>query len=305
MSIFEPMRAHGCLNSQRTITGVWLIIVCLSAFMAGCAAQKKMTIVSAASLVEDVAKASYKQSDLRVIREGMPAYLMLMDGMVEGWPDNERLLLAAAQAYSSYATAFVGADDPAFRDVLLLRAKTYALQALEQRGITAPLTTPFADFERQVAQTTPSDMPYVFWSASCWGNWVGAHANSISALAELPRVEALMRRALVLDEAYYYGGPHLFMGVLYASRPQVAGGNLDLSKDHFLKAIKIGEGKFLMAYVYYADYYARKTFDRELFVSVLNKVLETPVDIVPELTLLNTVARHRAEALLGKTDEYF
>ena len=81
---------------------------------AGCGLHKKMTIVSSAALVEDVAKASYKQSDLRLVREGMPAYLMLMDGMVEGWPDNERLLLAAAQAYSSYATAFVGADDTAF-----------------------------------------------------------------------------------------------------------------------------------------------------------------------------------------------
>jgi hypothetical protein len=272
---------------------------------AGCAINKKMTVISAASLVEDVAKAANKQSDLRVIREGMPAYLLLMDGMVEGWPDNERLLLAAAQAYSSYATAFVGADDAAFRDTLLLRAKTYALLALEQRGISAPLTSPFGDFERQVGQTSRSDVPYVFWSASCWGNWIGAHANSIAAVAELPRVEALMRRSLTLDETYYYGGSHIFMGVLYASRPQVAGGNLDRSKEHFLKAIEIGQGKFLTAYVYYADYYARKAFDRELYVSVLNKVLETPADTVPELTLLNTVARQKAEALLGKTDEYF
>jgi hypothetical protein len=95
------------------------------------------------------------------------------------------------------------------------------------------------------------------------------------------------------------------MGILYASRPSVAGGSLERSQKHFLKAIEIGQGKFLTAYVYYADYYARKAFDRELYVSVLNKVLETPADTVPELTLLNTVARQKAEALLGKTDEYF
>jgi hypothetical protein len=264
-----------------------------------------MSTISAASLLEDVAKASYKQADLQVLRAGMPAYLMLMDGMVEGWPDNDRLLLAAAQAYSSYATAFVGAEEAAFRDSLLARAKAYALQALEQRGVSAPLTSPFDQFERQVGQTTPSDIPYVFWSASCWGNWIGAHTTSITAVAELPRVEALMRRALTLDETYYYGGPHIFMGALYASRPQVAGGNLDLSKQHFLKAIELGQGKFLMAYVYYADYYARKTLDRELFVSTLKKVIDSPADAVPELTLINTVARHKAEALLAKADAYF
>jgi len=264
-----------------------------------------MTTISAASLVEDVAKASYKQTDLRVIREGMPAYLMLLDGMVEGWPDNDRLLLAAAQAYSSYAGVFTGDDDAAFRDVLLSRAKSYALKALEQRGISAPLTAPFDQFERQVGQMTHSDLPYVFWSASCWGAWVGAHSSSITAVAELSRVEVLMRRALNLDEAYYYGGSHIFMGVLYASRPRVAGGSLDLAKQHFLKAIELGQGKFLMTYVYYADSYARKAFDKELFVSTLKEVLNTPADTLPELTLMNTVARHRAEALLEKADEYF
>jgi hypothetical protein len=284
---------------------MWFILVCLSTVAAGCAFNKKMTVVSTASLVEDVAKAANKQSDLRVIREGMPAFLLLLDGMVESWPGNDRLLLAAAQAYSSYATAFVGADDALFRNVLLLRAKTYALLALEERGISTPLTSPFDEFERRVGQMTIFDIPYLFWSASCWGNWIGAHATSITAVAELPRVEALMRRALVLDETYHYGGPHIFMGVLYASRPQVAGGNLDLSRQHFLKAIEIAQGKFLMAYVYYADYYARKAFDRDLFVSTLKKVLDTPANILPELTLMNTVARQKAEALLGKTDEYF
>ncbi len=64
-----------------------------------------MTVISVGSLLEDVAKASSRQSDLRLIREGMPAYLLLMDGMVEAWPGNDRLLIAAAQGYSSYASA--------------------------------------------------------------------------------------------------------------------------------------------------------------------------------------------------------
>jgi hypothetical protein len=285
--------------------GMRIAILFLMVFLASCSVHRKMTTLSAASLVEDVAKASYKQSDLGVIRMGMPAYLMLMDGMVESWPDNERLLLSAAQAYSSYAAAFAGADDTALRDNLLLRAKLYALKALEQRGISEPLTSPFAQFEHQVGQTKRSDIPYLFWAASCWGGWVGAHSTSIAAVAELPRAEALMRRALVLDETYHYGGPHLFMGVLYASRPPVAGGSLELSRQHFLKAIEIGQGKFLMTHVYYADTYARKVLDRELFVATLKNVLDTPADVVPELTLMNSVARKKAEALLEKADEFF
>jgi hypothetical protein len=290
------------------LLGFWVQACVLTATLllpAGCGVQNKMAIVSAAALVEDVATASYKQSDLRLVREGMPAYLMLMDGMVEGWPDNERLLLAAAQAYASYASAFVGADDPVFRDTLLSRAKTYALRALEQRGIVAPLTSPFDDFERQVGQTTRPDLPYVFWAGSCWASWIGIHQNSIEALAELPRIEALMRKALALDERYYYAGPHLFMGIWYASRPAVAGGSLERAQQHFNKAIEFSQGKFLMTFVYYADYYARKTLDRTLFTATLQKVLETPTGTVPELTLLNTVAHQKATQMLGRVDEFF
>jgi len=280
-------------------------LIVLLACATSCSVNKKMATISAASLMEDVAKAANKQSDLRVVREGMPAYLLLMDGMVEGWPDNDRLLLAAARTYSSFASAVVAEDDPIFRDVLLSRSKTYALRALEQRGLERPLTSPFDAFETAVKRTTRDDLPYLFWAGSCWAAWIGIHRNSIEAIAELPRVEVLMRRALVLDEGYFYGGPHLFMGIWYASRPPVTGGSLELARAHFAKAMEFSQGKFLMTYVYYADVYARKTLDRELFTSTLEKTLATPADIVPELTLLNTVARQKAAKLLAQADEIF
>ncbi len=77
----------------RSIAGCWIFILfILSAAAGGCAFNKKMTVVSAASLMEDVAKAANKQSDLRIIREGMPAFLLLLDGMMESWPENDRCL---------------------------------------------------------------------------------------------------------------------------------------------------------------------------------------------------------------------
>jgi hypothetical protein len=127
----------------------------------------------------------------------------------------------------------------------------------------------------------------------------------MEALAELPRVEAIMERVLKLDEAFYFGGPHLFKGILLATRPPVAGGDLARSKLHFQKAIEYSNDQFLLSRVYYADIYARRVLDRELYVTTLKKVLETPVDKVPEMTLLNTVAQRRAEKLLNEVEEYF
>jgi hypothetical protein len=281
------------------------LLFLLIALLTACATGKTMTVAATASLLEDVANASYKQSDLVLIRRGMPSYLMLIDGMVEALPDNKRLLISAAQLYASYASAFIQDEDQIYATALYARARDYALRALEQNGFKNPATRPFDDFEIGLYDLGKNDVPYIFWAASCWGSWISLNRGSMEAMAELPRVELLMKRVLELDEAFYYGGAHIFMGVLDASKPRVAGGDLDRARDHFLKAIELGDGKFLMARIYYADSYAKKAFDRELFISILEKVLATPADITPELTLLNTVAHTKAKEMLNQVDEYF
>jgi len=279
-----------------------LLLLCLPM---SCATSKTMTVGATASLLDDVAQSAYRQSDLRLIREGMPAYLMLIGGMVEAVPDNERLLITAAQAYASFASAFVQEEDQEYARALYAKARNYALSALQQIGFKNPIASEFDSFEKTLHALGKKDVPYIFWAASCWGNWISLNQRSMEALAELPRVELMMKRVLELDEGFYYGGAHIFMGVLEASRPKIAGGDLNKAQNHFLKAIELGKGKFLMSRVYYADYYARKAFDRKLFISTLQEVLDTPADIEPDLTLLNTVAHIKAQKLLNNVDEYF
>jgi len=256
-------------------------------------------------LLEEVARSSSKQSDLRILREGMPAYLMLLDGMIEAWPDNEQLLISAAQSYSSFASLFVEDQDKEYANLLYGRGKQYALRSLEMRGFKEPLQRPFDDFKEGLKSLGKKDVPYIFWTATCWANWIRLNLDSMEAMSELPRVEWMMKRALELDEGFYYGGPHLFMGIWYASRPKIAGGDLKKTQEHFLRALDLGQGKFLMAYVYYANYYARKMMDKELFTSTLQKVLETPAETSPDLVLLNTVAKKQAKELLSHVGEYF
>jgi hypothetical protein len=272
---------------------------------AACVSNKQITVGATATLLEDISKSANKQSDLRVIREGMPAYLMLIDGMVEAAPNNARLLITAAQAYASFASAFIEDAEREYALVLFAKAKDYGLRALENRGLKDPASGPFKEFEAAVNRLGKDDVPYMFWTGTCWGSWIRLNLGSIAAVAELPRVEALMKRVLVLDEQFYYGGPHLFMGILFASRPQIAGGDLNKAHYHFKKALAFSQDAFLMTWVYFASHYARKTLDRELFSASLQKVLDTPVDTVAQLTLLNTVAHHKAQELLAQADDFF
>ena len=279
-----------------------LFLISLSS---ACLPSKKLTVGATATLLEGVARSSYRQSDLRLLREGMPAYLMLLDGMIEVWPDNEQLLITAAQTYSSFASLFVEEQDKEYAKVLFGKGKDYALKSLEKKGVKDPLQSSFEEFEKSLKALGKKDVLYLFWGATCWANWIRTNLDSVEALAELPKVEWMMKRVLELDEGYYYGGAHLFMGIWLASRPKIAGGDLKKAQDHFLKALDFGKGKFLMAYVYYANYYARQASEKELFISTLQKVLETPADVSPDLTLLNTEAKREAKELLDHVEEYF
>jgi len=285
--------------------GLIFLLLCLLSLPSACLPNKKLTVGATAMLLEEVAKSSSKQSDLRILREGMPAYLMLIDGLIEAWPDNDRLLIGGAQSYSTYASVFVEDQDKEYVNLLYERGKQYALRALEIKGFKNPLQRPFDDFKEGLQRLGKKDVSYVFWTATCWANWIRLNLDSMEAMSELPRVEWMMKRALELDEGFYYGGPHLFMGIWYASRPKMAGGDLKIAQEHFLKAIDLGQGKFLMSYVYYANYYARNIMDKDLFVSTLQKVLETPAETTPDLILLNTVAKKQAKELLGRVGEYF
>ncbi len=281
-----------------------LLLSCLLV-VSSCYPSKRLTVMATASLLEDVAVAGYRQSELEMVRQGMPAYLMLMDGMIEGWPDNAQLLLAAAQANSAYASAFLEDSDKTTASAVLAKAKRYALQALELNGFDQPVTSSFEEFEQNLQKLNRKAVPDLFWSAACWGGWIQLNLNSMEAQSQLPRVEMMMKRALELEEDFYFGGPHLFMGIWYASRPKIAGGSLETAQYHFQKAMELGQNKFLMTKVYYADLYARKKFDRDLFVATLNEVLQTPADIEPDLTLTNSVAQRKAEEMLRTVDDYF
>jgi hypothetical protein len=283
----------------------FFFFLCLLFLLSACLPSKKLTVGATATLLEEVARASNTQSDLRILREGMPAYLMLIDGMIQAMPDNDQLLISGAQSYSSFASLFVEDQDKEYANLLYERGKKYALRSLEMRGFKEPLQRPFDDFKEGLKSLGKKDVPTIFWTATCWANWIRLNLDSMEAMSELPRVEWMMKRALELDEGFYYGGPHLFMGIWFASRPKIAGGDLKKAQEHFLKALDLGQGKFLMAYVYYANYYARKIMDKDLFTSTLQKVLETPAETSPDLVLLNTVAKKQAKELLSHVGEYF
>jgi hypothetical protein len=272
---------------------------------AGCVSTGSMVADGATALLKEVASAVSRQSDLVLVRQGVPSYLMLIDGMSQRYPDNASLLLAGAQAYSSYA-AILDENEQGRAVALYTRAKAQALKALDLHPrLKGFQGQPLPFFQEQMVQMTKEDVPLLFGAGSVWGGWIANSPDGVEAMAELPWVEALMERVLQLDPGYYYGGAHLFRGILLSARPEQFGGNLKKANEHFQEAMRWGKGKFLMAEVYYAQYYARQRLDRNLFEKTLKHVQEAPADQDPDLTLLNTLAKQKAQKLLEQVEELF
>jgi len=242
--------------------------------------------------------------DPNTVRDGAPAYLLLMDSLVVGSPDNEEVLRSAANLYSAYAALFITETDRAQR--LTTRAYEYGQRAFCAHNEKACriVNLDYASYETRVTTFTSADLPFMFSLAQAWLSRIRAYRADWGAIAELPKAETLLRRVLELDDTYDSGTAHIYMGMLNTLRPPALGGKPEEGKRHFERAIEISEGKNLSAKVQYAESYARLVYDRELHDRLLNEVLSSETEF-KGYTLLNVFAKQRAQMLLESADDYF
>jgi hypothetical protein len=269
--------------------------------LAGCAALIRPVT---GRYAEDLSAAILDQNDPPTVRDGAPAYLLAVDGMIQGAPNDAGLLLTGARLYGAYASAFV--EDPARARRLSDRALGYARRALcnDNPTVCEAIDQPFDAFNASLAEVRPGEVPTLYGFGAAWAGWVQAHSADWGAIAEIPKIEAIMKRLVELDESYERGGAHLYLGVLLTQRPAQLGGQPERARQHFERAIALSGEQNLMAKVLYARQYARLVFDRPLHDKLLKEVMEADPE-APGLTLSNTLAREQARRLLADADEYF
>jgi len=257
-------------------------------------------------MVGPVVKNLNRQADLELVCDGAPSYLLLLDSLLVSEPDNARLLVHGTQAYTAYASLMPECGRPERAVVLGERAREYGLRLLgTHKGFGDAAQAPLAGFSEALQSVGPGEVEKLFWAGYSWATWIGFSQGAPAAVADLPKVEQLMLRVLALDETFYHGGAHLFLGVYYGSLPVMLGGRPEVSRTHFERALAIGERRFLPTLVAYAEYYARQTLDRELYVRLLEEALAFDLALAPDLTLPNVLAKRRAQRLLAQVEDVF
>lgn len=283
----------------------YILILPLLLFFSGCSVQK-LTIRAMKPVIENSMESLFEESDLEIGKSAIEADLKLLEALLKSDPENTRLLLYATQGFASYSLGFVEDVDENRARQLYLRAQNYGLQALKKNdAFKKALKSDFSAFENALQKFNKNDVPVLFWTANAWGNWINRSMTNPNALAEMPKVEAMMKRVLELDEAYFYGGAHLFFGTIYMVKPIIMGGNPEKAREHFEKCLTFSRKQFLLPYVFYARYYAAQLMEEELFNSLLETVQQADIDVLPNQRLPNAIAKDKAKRLQEMKSEYF
>ena len=278
-----------------------LLSIIMSGLLLGCS-----SIMNSATsrMADNLSAAILNQNDPETVRAGAPAYLLLIDSLIEDNPDDPAKLATGAKLYSAYASIFVTDKERAQR--LAQKSMDYASRALclHNQILCEAYTQPFADFAPVLAQTSLADVPMLYMFGSTWAGWVQINSGDWNSIADLPKIKAMMQRIVTLDEGYEHGGAHLYLGVFASQLPPSLGGKPELARQHFEQAIALSHGQNLMAKVLFARHYARLLYNRELHDRLLNEVLAAHTE-APGLTLINSLAKQEAKSLLDSADAYF
>lgn len=255
-------------------------------------------------VADNLTKAMLNQDDPETVRQAAPAYLLLLDSFVQGDPDNPRLLHSTAALYAAYGGVFVDEPERAIR--LTNRAWKYSQKALciEFARVCNIRGMSFPDWESFLLKRDAGDVETLFGLATSWLAYIQASSGDWGALAELPKVEALLERLVAIDSGYEEGNIYLYLGVLNSIRPPALGGKPEKGRDYFERAITLSGGTDLGAKVSYARVYARTLYERELHDELLNEVLAADPS-AGSSTLLNVIAQEQARRLLASADDYF
>lgn len=237
----------------------------------------------------------------RVSAEALDAIITKLDALIAAEPTNQEALILLARAAYFRADGFT--------------VDVEEKKALFERGVTAGEAAMAADagFKAQIDKGEKAseavfalqkdDQMAIYWTASNLGKW--ARASGFTTLVKYKGyIAKMMTHCLALDETSYYAGPVRYWGAFYAVAPGFAGGDMNKSREFFEKAKSMNPEAF-STYVLYADTYAVKTQDRELFDTLLKYVVDTPSNVIPELIPEQDVEKAKAAAMIANASELF
>jgi predicted anti-sigma-YlaC factor YlaD len=279
---------------------------------------KKIAINNLGDALAESGETYASDNDPELIRGALPFSLKLIESILAESPRHRGLLLAASSGFMQYAYGFVIQDADEMEQVdfarasemrlrarnLFLRARDYGLRGLETRyaNFSAELNK---DPVPAVQAADLQDVPLLFWTAASWGMAIILSKDEPDMIVDQLLVEALIDRALELDEAFNDGAIHSFLIMYEPVRRGAEGNPLERSRSHYERALELSGGFKAGPMVSMAESVCIAEQNHEEFRLLLEKALAIDVDAKPEYRLENLIMQRRARWLLSRIDELF
>lgn len=149
------------------------------------------------------------------------------------------------------------------------------------------------------------DVEALYWTGVAWASAISMAKDDMDLVGDLSAVDALMNRALELDETWGEGALHEFYIAYSMSRNEATEANLMEAERHFKRAMELNGGRSIGPLVSYAENICVKTQDRKKFKALLQQALAFDVDQFPEKRLTNILAQKKAVMLLSNIENLF
>jgi predicted anti-sigma-YlaC factor YlaD len=292
-------------------------ICCLALLLPGCSMIKTMAIKTVADSLSQGTSSFATDDDPELIKEAVPFGLKTFEGMLDDLPRHRPLLRSVAAGFTSYAAAFIQPEIRGLESTdldrareqkvrarrMFIRARDYGVRAIEvtHPGIGQSL---MQDPVAALAKTQKKDVPDLYWTAAAWGSAISLGKDQMSLVADVPIVDALIHRALALDEAWDAGSLTEFM-IAFESRGDAQGGSLDRARTYFSRTMELARGKRISPLVSLAENVSITTQNRAEFDTLLDEALAFDCDKYPETRLVNLLAQTRARQLKALAGSLF
>jgi len=294
---------------------LWLPVVASLLLSSGCSI-KKFAIRQVGNSLSSGPSVYETDSDVELVGGALPFSLKFVESLLAETPNHRGLLLTASRGFLLYSLAYV--DFPAEMALdedfdrgkagrnragrLYQRALAYSLRALERRypGFSEQLA---AEPTAAAARVEAKDIDLLYWASAALGLAISIDPTEPTMLVRLTQVEAMIDRALTLDEDWDEGALHEFQLQLATAKP--GGGDPASMKQSFERALALSGGKRAGLYLIYAEVVAVPAQDRQLFEDMWEKALAVDAEQYENYRLVNSLAHRRAQWLNTRIDDLF
>ena len=199
------------------------------------------------------------------------------------WTDNREMVKKNYEAGVAAAETALALANPAFAGQIKAGSATDAV------------------WKKALESATKEDVKALYWYATNLAKW--ALNNGITSLLKYKdRALLIIERCQTLDSGFWYGGPARYLGAYWYKIP--FGKDPAKSRANFEAAVGV-DATYLDSKVLFAEVYAVRAEDEELFKKLLTEVIEADVNANSALVPENKNAQRLAKEMLANMDDIF